>query len=324
MRRVAIGVDVGGTKTAAAVVDETGAVLHGAVVLTPARDGGPAVLEAACELARELVGWAEDAGDVERADVIGCGVGVAGVVNPDGVVTQATDSLPGWVGVDVAAGFRAATGLPVGVVNDVHALALGEARFGAATGAESALVVAVGTGVGGAYVRRGELLAGSTGTAGSIGHVPVRGTERRRCPCGALDHLEAYASGPSIVARYVERGGVAVRLEAVLEQAVAGDRRAADVVADAGMYLGEALAAALNLLDPQVVVIGGGAAHSGDLLLGPMRTAAAAHALPGPRSAPVVTAGGLRHGSVVGAASLWLGSSVGARDDDVAPSPGMV
>lgn len=188
--RCFLGVDVGGTKTAAAVVDACGRVLLSSVVATPARLGGAAVLEAA---------GAGAALTLERARAEGlrpeaCGAGVAGVIGPDGVVTSATEALPGWAGVDVRSGLAAATGLPVRVVNDVHALALGEARFGAAADARSVLVVAVGTGVGGAFVHDRRLVAGRSGTAGSIGHTPVAGREGRRCPCGAEDHLEAYAS----------------------------------------------------------------------------------------------------------------------------------
>lgn len=297
--RVAIGIDVGGTKTAGGVVGPDGVVRHGVVRPTPAAAGAGAVLATACDIAVTLAERARELGD----DVVGCGAGVAGTVDPAGVITHATRSLPGWAGTDVASALAAATGLPVRVVNDVHALALGEVRWGAAAGAPSALVVAVGTGVGGAFVLDGELVVGRSGTGGAIGHVPA-GEEGRPCPCGGVDHLEAYASGPAIVARYREHGGDATRLQDVVAAAGSGVVLARDALAEAGALIGRAVGGAMNLLDPHALVIGGGVVNAGPVLVDAICREVAAVALPGPRGVPVVTATGLAHGNVVGAASL--------------------
>ncbi|WP_425955918.1 ROK family protein [Xylanimonas sp. McL0601] len=298
--RVAVGVDLGGTKTAGGVVDLHGEVVHHVVRPTPAAAGPHAVLGTLCDVAADLVAWARGRG----AELVGCGAGVAGVIDPSGVVTHATGALPGWAGTDVATALASATGLPVRVVNDVHALALGEVRSGAAAGEPSALVVAVGTGIGGAYVRDGDVVVGRTGTAGSIGHVPVGGGEARPCPCGGVDHLEAHASGPAIVARFREQGGEARRLEDVVAAARAGSALARGALSEAGATIGRALAGTMNLLDPHVVVLGGGVVHAGPILLDAVRREVVAHTLPGPRSVPVLPAAGLRHGNVIGAASL--------------------
>ncbi|ACZ31139.1 ROK family protein [Xylanimonas cellulosilytica DSM 15894] len=297
--RVAIGVDVGGTKTAAGVVGPRGELLRTTVRPTPARAGAAAVLATACDVAATLLAWARGQGH----DVVGCGAGVAGTVDLAGVITHATDALPGWAGTDVASALAAATGLPARVVNDVHALALGEVRSGAAAGLPSALVVAVGTGIGGAFVVGGELVVGRTGTAGAIGHVPVVG-ESRPCPCGGVDHLEAYASGPAIVARYRERGGAAARLEDVVAAAGAGVVLARDALAEAGAMIGYAVAGAMNLLDPHAVVLGGGVVNVGPMLLDAVRREIAASALPGPRAVPVRTVAVPEYANVIGAASL--------------------
>ncbi|WP_274385973.1 ROK family protein [Streptosporangium sp. KLBMP 9127] len=201
---VVIGVDLGGTKTAAGVVTLDGRLLHSAHLPTPAASGAAAVLSQAVRLAAAEAAWAGEAG----LRPVACGVGSAGTVDARGEVSHATTALPGWRGTPLRAAFTAALDLPVRVLNDVHAWALGEARLGAALHSRTALVVTVGTGIGGALVVDGELVPGRTGTAGALGHLPVPAPgPARRCPCGRTGHLEAYASGPAILARHRELGG---------------------------------------------------------------------------------------------------------------------
>ncbi|GGM29367.1 ROK family protein [Dactylosporangium sucinum] len=272
-----IGVDIGGTKIAAALVsaDGTAATVAGPVhrVPTPAAEGPAAVLAAAAGLARRV--WQEAGGSP-----VACGVGTAGAVDPAGVVTHATGTLPGWRGTDVRSALAAALGLPVVVHNDVHAMAAGEARLGAAAGARDALVVAAGTGIGGAIVVAGAVVAGRHGFAGSVGHLPAGRSDGRRCGCGALDHVEAYAAGPAIAADYAARAGrtVVPTLEAVAASADPAARAAIDLGA---AVLGAGIAAAANLLDPDVVVLGGGVLSLGDRFLPGVDAALRAAALPG-------------------------------------------
>lgn len=255
MSRVAVALDIGGTKTAAATVTADGAVLTRAKRPTPAAGGARAVLDTAVELAREV------GADHE---VVGVGVGSAGVVDPDtGLVLSATDALPGWAGTDLRGHLATELGVPVAVVNDVHAHALGEHRRGAARGGSTVLLVAVGTGVGGALLCEGRLHSGARAAAGHVGHVPVAAAAGRRCPCGAEGHVESVASGPALVAEYTERGGVAVtRLEEVVAL-VGRDPVARSVLVDGATALGSALAGLANVVAPDVIVIGGGVAGAG-------------------------------------------------------------
>ncbi|MFH6691348.1 ROK family protein, partial [Cellulosimicrobium funkei] len=171
------------------------------------------------------------------------GVGTAGVVDVGrGVIVSATDTLPGWPGTDVAGGLRrrladlaADADLPVSVENDVDAHAAGEVWRGAAAGARSALLVAVGTGVGGAVVLDGRPLRGAHHVAGELGHVPVPGAELLRCPCGRTGHLEAIGAGPAVHRRYLALGGDATSPDTrdVVARADAGDELAVSVVRDA-------------------------------------------------------------------------------------------
>ncbi|WP_426504909.1 ROK family protein [Dactylosporangium sp. McL0621] len=270
--KTVLGIDIGGTKIAAALVsaDGTTGPLHR--VPTPAREGPAAVLRAAAELGRRVMG---------DAPVTACGVGTAGAVDPHGRITHATDSLPGWAGTDVRGELAAALGRPVLVRNDVHTLAVAEAAWGAAAGAGTVLVVAVGTGIGGAVVAGGELVTGRLGLAGSIGHLPAAAALGRRCGCGALDHVEAYAAGPAIAADHARRAGLAAvpPLERV-------DPGAAAVAFAAGV-LGRGLAAAANLLDPDAIILGGGVLGLGEPFRGQVVAALRAAALPGVADVPV-------------------------------------
>jgi glucokinase len=299
-----IGIDIGGTKTCAGVVDGAGRVLHHAIRPTPAQDGADAVLATAGDVAIEMLEWAACA-DVT---VGGAGAGSAGTVDARGVISHATDSLPGWTGADVAGRLSERLNLNVRVINDVHAMALAEHRFGAAVGSATALVVAVGTGIGGAIVTAGALSAGRTGTAGAVGHLAVPAAEPRTCPCGRVGHVEAYASGPAIVADYISRGGAADNLEQVAANASAGDERACQAIASAGMTLGTALGGLSNVLDPDVIVIGGGVAQLGHLLFDPLNRALRAQTLPGPDTVAVRTAALGPLAGTVGAAILAVAS----------------
>ncbi|MFG3603135.1 ROK family protein [Micromonospora chersina] len=246
-----LGIDIGGTKTAAALVDRGGRVRERREVPTPARSGPEAVLDAAARLAADLLGAA--AGPV--------GVGTAGTVDPaTGTIRYATDSLPGWTGTPVADALAARLGRPVRVSNDVNAAALGECWAGAGRDRAHVLLVAVGTGLGGAIVRNGRVEAGARGAAGEVGHLPAPGAERLRCGCGRHGHLEAIASGSGLAAAYAVETGTEVTGRAVADRAAAGDAVARRVVDRAGAALGAALAGLVALLDPDAVLVAGGAA----------------------------------------------------------------
>ncbi|MCZ7438798.1 ROK family protein [Micromonospora sp. WMMC241] len=242
-------VDIGGTKTAAALV-RAGAVLTRTQAPTPARDGAAAVLDRAAALVRSL-----------GADPAAVGVGAPGLVDPTtGLLTAATSSISDWSRVDVPGALRDRLDLPATVLNDVQAFTLGEAAHGAGRGLPTVIGVAVGTGIGGGVHAAGTLLTGRTGAAGHLGHLPVPQAAGRPCPCGATGHVEAVAAGPAVAARYSESTGEQVDLPEVVRRARAGDDIAGAVLADAGAALGTALAGLANVLDPDRIVIGGGAA----------------------------------------------------------------
>src|SRR5699024_8738537 len=162
-----------------------------ATLATPAAAGPEAVIAAALEVSEQVRG---------KPRLRAVGIASAGVIDTDrGRVTHATGSLTAWAGTDLAGPFAERFGVPVAVLNDVHAHGLGEARSGVGAGRSSMLLMAVGTGIGGCHVRDGEVILGARGAAGHIGHLPVPEAQGVPCPCGRSGHLEGLASGPGIV-----------------------------------------------------------------------------------------------------------------------------
>ena len=250
-----LAADVGGTKIALGRVDDAGGLV-GDVVLqdTPARDGGAAVLAALVDGLRSLLD------DEVRA----VGVASAGVIDPrTGAVAGATSSISDWIGTPLAATLRKALGRPVRVVGDGIAFALGEGRFGAARGATSAVVLAVGTGVGGGYLHHGRAQLGERGAAGHFGHLPSADAAGLPCPCGGTGHLEAVASGPALLAWYLDHGGAVASSAREVAARAEQDPLAEQALVRAGTALGAAAAGLANALDPEVVVVTGGLTGAG-------------------------------------------------------------
>jgi glucokinase len=249
MAEGAIGVDVGGTKIAAGLVSADGAVLARRAAPTGAEREGNAVLADAVALAEALAGEARERGITLR----GVGVGVPELIGLDGDVL--TEAVLRWRGLPVADAFAAIA--PARVESDVRAAALAELRLGAGRPFDPVLYVTVGTGISSCLVVGGRPYAGARGAA----IVLASGTRSFPCEaCGTEASLvvEEAAAGPALVREFAARGGLAAGAADVVAAAAAGDERAAGVVERAGRLVGEALAVAVDLLDPAAVVVGGG------------------------------------------------------------------
>lgn len=303
-RDVLLGVDLGGTKIAASLVTVDGQLI-GTVesTPTPAKQGPQAMLEAIADLIERLlrpepsvpgsVSQPDDDGAVgadgatsgRQIHPLAIGIGSAGVIDTEtGMVVSATDAITGWTGTNLAGGVElrlaergltdpSGSRLRVSVDNDVNAYAAGEVWKGAGLGGRSALMVAVGTGVGGALVFDGAVLHGAHFLAGEIGHMPSTMAAGERCTCGKDGHLEAIAAGPQIARRYREATGdhsVTTALE-VERRAGHGDETAQRVYHEAAVALGRAIAQVVTAVDPEHVIISGGLARSGELWWGPLR-----------------------------------------------------
>lgn len=253
---------------------------------------------------------------VDPARILGAGVGLHGLVDAATGISRFAPHF-GWRDEPVARLIASRIGMPVSIDNDVRAMALGESRFGAGRTDGTLVCVNVGTGIGAGIVLDGKPLHGMHGAAGEFGHTKVE-PGGRLCSCGGRGCLETVASGPAIAARAAERlaGGEPSLLQAnglsgeeICRTAEAGDRLAAAVLAEAGGYLGLALANLVNLLNPEAIVVGGGLSSAGEWLFGPLREGLRLHALPGlTEGLRVIPVGRGADAGMVGAAALMLQS----------------
>ena len=271
---VVVGVDIGGTKVLAGVVDAQGRVLRTARRHTPGRQVAVSVVEDVLDAAVR-----EAAGGMPLAAV---GVAAAGFVDAAGDSVLFAPHLP-WRGTRVAADLAARWSVPVALDNDANAAAYAEVRFGALRGAGDAVVVTLGTGIGGAVVFDGQVHRGWNGMAGEFGHMKVV-PDGRRCECGGRGCWEQYCSGHAL-ARYAGTSSPAAAGTApadrpadgpaITRAARDGEPTAVAAFAETGRWLGAGLANVVAALDPELVVVGGGLAEAGELLLTPARAALA-------------------------------------------------
>lgn len=258
-------IDIGGTKIAGALLryecaGEQPSIAYDRQVPTEASRGGASVLASVREMAGKLLAEARS----RHEDVLGIGVSTAGRVDCEtGGIAFANEIMPGWTGQPVKESLVEACDVPVSVLNDVQAHALGEARWGAARGSSTCVMIAAGTGVGGAVIAHGKLLRGHNGFAGEIGHMPCNQAVGIPCVCGGSGHLELVASGSGIEARYAEITGESLSGSEISQRAASGDDAAHKVIMRAGIALGEAIAGVTNLLDPDKVIIGGSVLGAG-------------------------------------------------------------
>ena len=278
-----IGCDLGGTNLRAAIVDvENGAVLHQMSIPTLARDGHEAVIQRMADLFLELI---RSAG-MSQEEIGGIGIGVPGVLDMDKGETLFLPNLPGtWPHVPLRDTIADLTGLRTALLNDVRAITHGEWRFGAGRGVDTLAVFAIGTGIGGGLVIAGRLHLGIGGTGGELGHMTID-YNGPVCGCGNRGCLEAYASGPAIAAMGMKAvaQGLTTRLgemceydlnrispELIARAAREGDPVAADIYEQAGFCLGISAANICVAIGPRRIILAGGVAQAGDLLLEPMR-----------------------------------------------------
>jgi len=255
-----LGLDLGGTNIKWAVVERDGGdwrVLDRDQVSTPTADGPDVVVPHLAAVGAEAIG---------RSPVVtSVGIGVPGLYDPAAGTTRFLVNFPGaWAGRPVAGPVGAALGLPAFLINDARAFGLAELRMGAGRGATSMIGLTLGTGVGGVIAIDGRVHQGHDGTGGELGHQTLE-PDGPTCGCGNRGCLEAFARADRIAAACGT--GTA---EAAMEAARAGDPRAVAGLALVGRYLGIGIANMIAVINPDVVVIGGGVSAAFDLLRGPI------------------------------------------------------
>ncbi|HET9777866.1 MAG TPA: ROK family protein [Propionibacteriaceae bacterium] len=263
-RDLVIGVDVGGTTVKAALLDSDGLAYGGSEGPTPRHLGPDAVIATITRTIVEL-----RARTPEAARLRAVGLVVPGIVDAqEGIAVYAANI--GWRELPLRQIVAEAVGLPVVLDHDVRAAGLAELEWGAGRGLHEVLFVALGTGVAGAVITRGQTYAGATDRAGELGHLPVF-PEGEWCACGQRGCTETYASGAALSRRYSAASGISgVPAEDVIGRAAAADPVADGIFNDAITALGRALVHYVLLMDPELIIIGGGMAAAGAALLQPL------------------------------------------------------
>jgi glucokinase len=245
-----IGIDVGGTKCHGVCVDLNGEVLAEVRYPTPP----------VADLVPLLAAMFHELGGTTSL-----GIGVPGLITPEGVV-KASPNMPGAFNVPVGPQLRGQLGISVHVENDATMAAFGEWKAGAARGAENAVMVTLGTGIGGGIVMSGKLQRGANGFAGEIGHMVVQ-RDGDECVCGRRGCWERYASGSAL--KMLSGGSSG---EEVFAAAAAGDAKALEVVDTYAQWIAVGLASLTNICDPEIIVLGGGVVDSVGVVMDAVRT----------------------------------------------------
>lgn len=314
MKAYAFGVDIGGTAIKLGLFDLGGRLCDKRELPTPKDDGGAHILPA---VAATVTGVMKAAG-IAPAAVAGIGMGVPGPVGAQNVVDHCVNL--GWGVVDLGAEMRRL--LPdietVCAGNDANLAALGELWQGAGRGCSSAVMLTLGTGIGGGVVIGGKILPGAHGGAGEVGHLAVEIHEAVPCSCGKRGCLEQYASASGIVnlAKNMLAGSAApsrlrqmpaFTAREICALARDGDGLARAIVSRCGRYLGLGLSYLSCAVDPEIFILGGGMSRAGDILLDPVRQSFRENAFHVSVSTPIVCAKLSNDAGIYGGARLVLG-----------------
>lgn len=280
MAKSRIGIDVGGTNIKIALVGKNGDIIYSNSIPTRSEMG----YEYTVNNMKQAVATLMEETKSTKSDIEGIGFGFPGQVDYKTGVVKNLPNIPGWVNVPIAEIMEKEFGITVRIDNDVRCAALGELNYGAGKGCENLICITVGTGIGSGIILNGKLVRGANNSAGEIGHIKLFANGNKLCGCGDYGCLEAYVSGPAIVemANDYLRGGKSTKYREmangeeitpfiVAQAAAQGDKVAQRIYATMGEYLGMGLASVVNLLNPERIIIGGGVAGCGDLLMKPLK-----------------------------------------------------
>lgn len=280
MAKNRIGIDVGGTNVKIALVDSDGKIGYSNTIPTRAEMGYEYTINNMKQAIRDLMTETK----LSAKDIEGIGFGLPGQVDFKSGIVRLITNIPGWVEIPLVKMIEDEFHIPTRIDNDVRCAALGELNFGAGKGCENLICITVGTGIGSGLIINGKLVRGASNAAGEIGHIKLQMHDGPICGCGDTGCLEAFASGPSIVAMAEEyiMGGKSTKYREmanggtitpfiVAEAAKAGDPVARRIFTRMGEYIGIGMASVVNLLNPERIIVGGGVADAGDILLTPLK-----------------------------------------------------
>ena len=275
-----VGIDLGGTNTKIGILNIEGEIFKSTVIKTLSSEGAERTLTRIWEAAK---GLAEDL-KIKESSIKGIGIGIPGPVINQSIVAFFAN-FPWGENVDIKAMMEKISGVETKLDNDVNIIALGEAKYGAAKGSKTSVTVALGTGVGGGIYVDGKLISGFMGAGGEIGHMKLV-KDGKLCGCGQKGCFEAYASATGLIREATSRlivnkqnllytmiEGKLDTLEAkdIFDAAKEGDKFSLDLVDYEAEYLAMGIGNILNIINPEKVVLGGGVAMAGDILMNPMK-----------------------------------------------------
>jgi glucokinase len=290
-----VGIDIGGTKLATVVADRAGTILKKVRKPTVAERGPHHAVESLLEMVGETIRLA----GLKRENISGIGVSCGGPLDTKTGVVYSPPNLPGWDAFPLKESIEAEFHVPTIIENDANASALAEWRFGGGRGYNYVLYMTMSTGIGGGIVANGQIYHGANDSAGEVGH-QILLPDGPLCGCGQRGCLEALCSGPAIARRAQEavrkqpntaildladRAIAQVKSEHVLQAARTGDSLAMSLIEETGYYMGWGIANLVNILNPEIVLIGTIAIAAGDLLLDPIRQTVADMAMQRPAEA---------------------------------------
>lgn len=265
------GVDIGGTTVKMGLLEEEGKIVDKWEITTDTSEEGKAILP---NVAASIENKMKEHG-LTKEDIIGVGAGVPAPVTAEGIVNGSANL--GWNYKEVKKELEELTGMKACIGNDANVAALGEMWKGGGAGEKNVIMVTLGTGVGGGVIINGKVLVGANGAGGEIGHLCVNYEEKDKCGCGNCGCLEQYASATGIVRLAKKKLGQELRptiltkedvtAKDVFDAVKAGDETAKEIAVEFGRYLGYALANLAAVLDPAVIVIGGGVSKAGEVLI---------------------------------------------------------
>lgn len=284
-----VGIDLGGTNTKIGLLNIEGDILKSSIIKTLSSEGVDKTMERIWSVIQELVKET----DVNIENVKGIGMGIPGPVEDQSIVAFFAN-FPWGTNVNVKEKLEKIAGIETKLDNDANIIALGEAKYGAAKGSKSSVTVALGTGIGGGIYVNGMLISGFKGAGGEIGHMKIV-KDGRVCGCGQKGCFEAYASATGLIREAVSRltvnkqnllytmieGNIAgLEAKDIFDAAKEGDAFSLDLVDYEAEYLAMGIANILNIINPEAIVLGGGVALAGDILLDPLRKKLEKYALP--------------------------------------------
>lgn len=271
-----VGVDIGGTNTKIGIVSEVGELLKSTSIKTISKNGVEDTLNRIWEKSLELAGELK----IEREDIKGIGMGIPGPV-VDKKIVGFFANFPWEKELNISEKMEKISGIKTRLDNDVNLIALGETIYGAGKGFKKSVTIALGTGIGGGIILDGKILSGANGAGAEIGHMKIE-KDGKLCGCGDRGCFEAYASATGVIREAISRlqvnkenglyraiDGDMNKLEAkhIFDEAKKGDKFSIDIVEWVADYLALGIANILNIINPEVVILSGGVALAGDILL---------------------------------------------------------